>query len=201
MAEKNVKFPKFLIYLLIIPAVAMTICMFINAQAVGVIYFIALLISVVFFVIDKYYGTYLTNYRQTFMLSELINLVAVIAIIYHEFASQTLILNIFLSLLVFVECAMLVIDAFFIKNKNITKYECVLVDLFKIGSMICILTYFYKVSTFWYSIIALVFELVNLGFKIFFAVHKQKETGEIKTPSEELEDRIHSAGEDEGETE
>lgn len=200
MANKEHKFPRFFIYLLIMPALVMFIGLFFDMNIVGVAYFVALIISFVFMIIDKHYSETLTNYKIAFSFLDSINLVAVIAILTHEYNKHTLILNCFLFALLAVEVILVLIDAIFVKNESVSKYGSVLIDLVKLGSMICILTYFYKVSTLWYSIIALVFELINVIFKIYFSRY-HKQIFRKKTKNEELEDRIHSAGDDEGETE
>ena len=200
MEKKEHKFPKIFIYLLIVPALVILIGIFFNIQVVGVAYFVALIISFVFMVIDKHYGQVLTNYKIAFSFIDSINLAAVIAILCYEYTKHTLVLNIFLFLLLAVEVIIILIDAIFVKNKNVSKYASVMTDLVKLGSMICVLTYFYKVSTLWYSIIALIFELANLGLKIYFSKNKKHETVSM-SHDEEIEERIHSAGEGEGETE
>lgn len=201
MSEKSSRIPKFFVYLLLVPAVIMIVGIFFSPQIVGLAYFTALLISVAFLIIDKHIGTVLTNYRVTFFLTDIINIIAVAAVLYYEFAKNTLVLNIFLFGLLIVEAAMLVLNIFFTDNKNISKYMGVIVDIVKIGSMVSILAYFYKVSTLWFAIDALLFEAINLGFRIYFAKVQRKEKIQEKTQTEEIEERIHSAGEDEGEPE
>ena len=98
---------------------------------------------------------------------ELVNLIAVVSVVYYEFANHSEILNLFLFLLIVIEVLMIVIDIFVIKNKNLTKRENLTIDFFKLCSMICILTYFFNVSELYFSIFAFVFESIVLVFKVY----------------------------------
>lgn len=204
MFENNSKVPRFFVYMLLILALIMFVCMFFSVAAVSNIYFVSLIICVVLLIMDKHYGTLLTNYKLTFFLFDIINMVAVIAIIYYEFTKHSMILNIFLVTLVIIELFLLVLDVVFVKNKNITKNECSLVGAVKIGSMICILTYFFNVSELWYAIDAMLFEIANIVLKIYFNSNKFEKLSEKKMSADEkqvesVENRIRSAGENEGE--
>ncbi len=205
MADKNSLIPKFFVYLLIIPAVIMIIGIFVNVQVVGIAYFVALLISVAFLIIDKNYGKMLTNYKITFALTDFLNLIAVAAILYYEFSKITLVLNIFLFALIVIEVAMLILDVFFAKNKNISKYAGVITDIVRTGAMVSIVAYFYKVSTFWFAIVAVSFALISFVIKCVLTTKQTKLDAKVedneKSQREEIEDRIRSAGEGEGEIE
>lgn len=203
MFEKNSKIPRYFVYMLLILASIMFACMFFSVDAVADVYFVSLILCVVLLIMDKHYGSLLTNYKLTFFLFDIINVVAVVAIIYYEFTKHSLILNIFLITLVVVECFLIVLDVVFVKNKNITKNECSLVGVVKIGSMICILTYFFNVSVLWYAIDAMFFEIANIVLKIYFNSRKFEKLSEKKPSPEQsrvenIENRIHSAGENEG---
>jgi hypothetical protein len=190
--------------MLLILAGIMFVCIFFNEHAVSSTYFISLLICVVLLILDNHYGTILTNYKLTFFLFDLINMVAVCAIIYYEFSKHTIVLNVFLIILVFLSLFTMIVDAFFVKNKNITKVESSFIGIFKVGAMICILTYFFNVSALWFAIDAFLFELADVALKIYFNSYNYTNFNKIKKTQNEneessLEDRIHSAGEDEGE--
>ena len=137
---------------------------------------------------------------MTFFLFDLINLISVIAILYYEYSRHEMILNVFLILLIVIEVLMMIIDFFLIKNKNLSKNESFIVNVVKIASMICILTYFYKVSILFFAIDALFFEVASLVLKIY--VNKAEKNEEINEPVEpKVEDIIQSAGKDEGDVE
>ncbi len=198
--NKTSNFHRFFVLLLLVPAITMIVGSFFDIQIVGNAYFVALLILISFFIIDKHYGTILTNYRITFFLTDLINIIAVATILAYVY-NKEITVDVCLIAVIVIEAIMIILNLFFTKNENITKYFGAIVDTVKIGSIISILAYFYKVSTFWFAIDALIFELVSLGFKIYFAaVHKKVEEKEI-SENEKIEELIHSAGEDEGETE
>ena len=200
MGEKNFRFPQFFNYLLVTLSVIIFAGMFFSVKIVGGVYFIAILLSVVFAILDKKYGKFLSNYKVTFFLFDLINLISVIAILYYEYSRHEMILNVFLILLIVIEVLMMIIDFFLIKNKNLSKNESFIVNVVKIASMICILTYFYKVSILFFAIDALFFEVASLILKIY--VYKVEKNEEINEPVEpKVEDIIQSAGKDEGDVE
>ena len=128
-------------------------------------------------------------------------MIAVIAIIYYEFFKDTFILNLFLIELIIVEAFLFAVDILVVKNKNISKEGCFFVNVVKLGSMICILTYFYKVSTLWFAIDALIFEIASIVLKIYFNSVKFGKINKIETEKEseivKIETRIHSADESE----
>ncbi len=193
--NKTSNFHRFFVLLLLVPAITMIVGSFFDIQIVGNAYFVALLILISFFIIDKHYGTILTNYRITFFLTDLINIIAVATILAYVY-NKEITVDVCLIAVIVIEAIMIILNLFFTKNENITKYFGAIVDTVKIGSIISILAYFYKVSTFWFAIDALIFELVSLGFKIYFAaVHKKVEEKEI-SENEKIEELIHSAGED-----
>ena len=166
MFESTSKFPKFYLYMLLCIAITIFISMFFSLTLVCVIYFVALLLSAVVLMLDKKYGTILTNYKLTFFLFDLINLIAAVAIIYYENKTHTRELNSFLIGLIAANVVLMVVDIFLIKNKNLTKMENLWIDVVKLCSMICMLTYFFGVSELVYAIVALGFEIVNLVLKI-----------------------------------
>ncbi len=201
MFESNSKIPKFFICMQLAVAIILLITMFFSVKLVAAVYFIAILISAVFLVLDKRFGSILTNYKLTFLLFDLVNLIAVIAVIYYEYAKHTFVLNMFLVMLVVIECLMMLIDLFLIKNKNLSTNENFVVDSMKLGSMICILTYFFNVSDLYFAVIAFVFELAIFITRLVL----NRDTHDLKqkevVQENAIEKRIHSAGESEGEIE
>ncbi len=202
MAFNKSKLSNFFVCLLIPMALIMFVGMFFNIKIVGEAYFISLLLAVVFFVLNKKYGKFITNHKLAFILFEIINLIAVIAVIYYEFAKHTLILNIFLVLLITAELMLLVIDIFFVKNEKINSEENIFISVVKLGSFICILTYFFNVSQLFFAIDALIFEVANIVLKILFNKIDFPEMvkSDAKEPSN-IEKIIDSAAENEGELE
>ena len=81
MFESTSKFPKFYLYMQLFIAITIFIGMFFSLTLVSVVYFVALLLSAVVLMLDKKYGTILTNYKLTYFLFDIINLIAVIAIV------------------------------------------------------------------------------------------------------------------------
>lgn len=197
MFDNNSKFPKFLIYVFFAISVIMVVAMFFDVDIVAAAYFVALIMVVVFLILDKKYGPLLTNYKLAFFHFDLINLIAIVSIIYYEFYKHTLVLNIFLIALIIMQIAMMVIDVAVIKNKKITAPEHLIVDAMTIGTMICILTYFFKVSILFYAIDALIFEIAVIVIKVMF--NKYGGDVQVEAKQEEvIEEIIHSAGENEG---
>lgn len=190
MFESNSKFPKFYVYMMLLSAILAFVGMFFSVKIVSAIYFIAIILSLVLYILDKKYGTLLTNYKLTYMLFELVNLIAVISIVYYEFANHSEVLNLFLVLLICLEVLMLIIDIFVIKNRNLTKRENLVIDFFKLCSMVCILTYFFNVSKLYFSIFAFVFEAIVLVFKVYCNL-EDKPNVEEKAEEEIIEDVIH----------
>ena len=190
MFESNSKFPKFYVYMMLLSAILAFVGMFFSVKIVSAIYFIAIILSLVLYILDKKYGTLLTNYKLTYMLFELVNLIAVISIVYYEFLNHSEVLNLFLVLLICLEVLMLIIDIFVIKNKNLTKRENLFIDFFKLCAMVCILTYFFNVSKLYFSIFAFVFEAIVLSFKVYCNL-EDKPIVEEKAEEEIIEDVIH----------
>ena len=201
MFENNVKFPKFFICMQIALSLIILIGMFFSVKFVACVYFVALIISAVFVMLDKKYGSILTNYKLTFFLFDLINLIGVIAILYYEYAKHTKILNVFLILVLVVECLMMIVDFVLIKNENLSNNENFLADIIKLCSMICLLTYFCNVSDLYFSIVAFVFELIAFGMRMY--INRPSNITKIKEEKFEkiIVKRIRSAGENEGDVE
>ena len=193
MFESNSKFPKFYVYMMLLSAILAFAGMFFSVKIVSAIYFIAIILSLVLFILDKKYGTLLTNYKLTFALFELVNLIAVVSVVYYEFSNHLEVLNLFLILLIAIEVLMLIIDIFVIKNKNLTKRENLTIDFFKLCSMVCILTYFFNVSELYFSIFAFVFESIVLVFKVYSNLEDKPEE---EKKEELIEDVIHSNSEE-----
>ena len=144
MFETNSKFPRIFVYMMSVLASIMFVGIFFGVKLVGGAYFIALLICGIIFILDKKYGSILTNYKVTYLLFELVNLIAVLSVIVYEYSSHTETLNVFLILLVVIELVMGIIDIFLIKNKQLTKTKNLIIDFIKLCSMVCIITYFFN---------------------------------------------------------
>ena len=177
----------------------MFVGLFFGVGYVRVPYFIAAIICVIMLVLDKKADSNLTNYKLTYLLFGLVNLLAVISVIYYEFTKYSKVLNVFLVLLIVVEVLLAVVDLFVLKNKYLTKKFNLTIDFVRLGSMICIMTYFFGVSDLYFAIFAFAFELANMAVKVltFFKHKENKEVAEEKT--EEIEDIIHSSDEEDGE--
>lgn len=197
----NSKFPKFFIYMQLAVSLIILVGMFFSVKIVGGVYFIALIISAVFVVLDKKYGSLLTNYKLTFFLFDLVNLIAVIAIVYYEYTKHTFVLNMFLTLLIVIEVLMMVVDMFLIKNKNISPNQNFIVDVLKLCSMICILTYLFNVSDLYFAIVAFVFEIVIFVLRLVLNRDTSSQKAKEEIHENSLAKRIHSAGESEGDVE
>ena len=201
MFEFNSKIPKFFIYMQLALSLIILISMFFSVTIVSCVYFVALIISAVFVILNKKYGSHLTNYKLTFFLFELINLIAIIAIMYYEYTKHSMVLNVFLILLIVVQVLMMIIYIFLIKNKNLSTNENFLFDVIILCSMICILTYFFNVSNLFFAIDAFIFEVVALAIKIYINRDSNVKKQKVDSAEQILEERIHSAGENEGEIE
>lgn len=180
MFERNSKFPRFFILMLVPIAIVMLFGMFFSLRFVANSYFIALLIAVVFMMLDRHHGENLTNYKLAFFVFDFINLIATITVIYFEYSKQSLILNILLIALIAIFVILLIVDGVLLKNKNITKRYSSFVNLLNIGTMICILTYFFNVSELFFVIDALVFEISILIIKLIIEYGKHKKNNENK---------------------
>ena len=199
MFESNSKLPKIFVYMMTSLAVLMLIGLFFGVVYVSMPYFVALIICVILLVLDKKSNSNLTNYKLTYLLFEVVNLIAVISVIYYEYKKHTQILNLFLIMLVVELVLMCVIDVFVLKNKNLTKKTNLAIDFLKLCSMICIQTYFFGVSDVYFVIFAFAFELANVLTKSW-THFKNKQPLVVEEKTEPLEDIIHSGdGEGDGE--
>ena len=202
MFENNSKMPKFFVYMQAAIAVLIFVGMFFSSKLVASIYFIGVILSVLLLLLDKKYKKILTNYKLTFLLFDITNLIAIISILYYEFNNKSRLLYAFLVGLIVVEGIHVLVDIFVIDNKNLTKQANLFVDTFKIASMICILTYFFNVSELFFALDALIFEVAILVLKLYInsvpiePVQEQKNT---KKDEHDVEEIIHST--DDGEVE
>ena len=181
MFDKNSRFPRFIILMLLPITAIMLIGMFFDVKFVASAYFIAILVSVVFFMLDKKYGDSVANYKLAFFLFDIINLISTIAVIYYEFTKHSKLLNGLLVALMILLIFLIMIDIILLKNKDISKKYSVYVGLFNLSVMICILTYFCNVSDLLFVIGALVFEVAIIVLKtlIIFKKHKKVKEKEI----------------------
>ena len=92
----------------------------------------------------------------------------------------------------------LLIDWFLIKNQRFTNNENTLVNTVKLCSMICILTYFFNVSDLFFAIDSLIFEVASFVLKIYLNLDDSKKKDVEPEKEQSLEERIFSAGENEG---
>ena len=191
MFETNSKLPKIFVYMMSVLATCMFIGLFFGIGYVRIPYFLAILVCVVMFILDKKQMS-LTNYKLTYLLFAVVNLLAVSTIIVYEYSKHTKHLNLFLILLVVVQVLTALIDVFILKNKNLTKKINQLIDFLKICSMVCIITYFFGVSDLYFAIVAVVFEIANIVVKISTKFRKI-ETDLAVDAEATLEDIIKSA--------
>lgn len=205
MFESNSKFPRIFVYMMSILAIFIFVAMFFSVKLVGAPYFIAMIICAVIFIMDRKFATLLTNYKLTYLLFEIVNLLAVISVVYHEQKTYDENLKLFLILLIIVEVLMALVDIFLLKNKDLSRTKNLIIDFIKLCSMICIITYFFGVSKLYFAIFALVFEAMNMAIKasIYFESinnkNKNQESLKDEKPEEKLEDIIHSNNERSGE--
>lgn len=181
MFDRNSKFPRFIILMLLPITLIMLVGMFFSPRLVANAYFIALLISVVYLLIDRHYGENITNYRIAFFLFDIINLIATIVVIYYEFRKESYLLNIFMIISMIFIVFLILIDIVLVKNKDIEKKHSVFVGLVNLGFMICILTYFYNVSELFFIIDALIFEVSSIIIKIIIIFTKNNDKEAIAT--------------------
>ncbi len=178
MFDKNSKFPRFIILMLLPITMIMLVGMFFDVKIVASAYFIALLISVVFLLLDKKYGENVANYKLAFFLFDIINLIAALAVIYYEFRKYSYILNGLLIALVAVLLFLILIDVILLKNNDISKRQSILILFLNVGVMLCILTYFCNVSDLFFVIDALIFEVAIIVAKSLIIFKKKQKTKE-----------------------
>ena len=178
MFDKNSRFPRFIILMLLPITVIMLIGMFFDVKFVASAYFIALLVSVVFLMIDKRYGENVANYKLAFLLFDIINIIASGVVIFYEFAKHSKLLIGFMIALMAVLLFLILIDVMLIKNKDISKKYSVWVLFLNLCVMICILTYFFNVSDLFFVIGALTFEIVIIVIKLLIILKKHQKDKE-----------------------
>lgn len=178
MFDRNSKFPRFIILMLLPITIIMFVGIFFDNRVVSCAYFVALLVSIVFLMLDRKYGENVANYKLSFFLFDIINLIATVAVIYYEFKKYSYLLNALIVALIVVLIFLIMIDVVLIKNKDVTKRQSIYVLLLNVGVMICILTYFCNVSDLFFVIDALIFEVAIIIVKsliIFSKKLKNKE--------------------------
>ena len=193
MFETNSKFPKIFVYMMSLIALIISCGVFFSPKIVGGAYFIALLICTIIFILDRKYGSILTNYKITYLLFEIVNFLATITILVYEYTKHTEVLNVFLILLVGLEVLMMLVDIFVLKNKHLTKIENIIIDFVKLCSMVCLLTYFFNVSKLYFAIFAFVFEVVNVAVKVLVYIENKSKINVDVAQDEKIEDIIHSS--------
>ena len=200
MFENNSKIPKFFVLMELVLALTILVGMFFSFVLAAGAYFVAVILFVVFLILDKKYGASLLNYKHSFFLFDAINLIGIVAVLYYEFANHAKILNLLLIVLMVIKVLVLLVDAFVIKTKNLSNNEYVLANTVQLCSMICILTYFVNVSNLFFAVDALLFEFAAFALKLYINRENKPKVVENKKDSS-LEDRIHSAGNGEGDVE
>lgn len=198
MFDNNSKFPRFFISMFIALILLMFVSMFFGATIVGIVYFCALIVMVVFMIMDRYCVDNLANYKSVFILLDVINLVAIVAIVVFEWFKHSVGLNVLLLVFATIEIVMIVFESVKLKNKNINKVESVFIGILKLGSMICLLTYFYNISSLFFAIDAMIFELATFIIKIIFNRIDFKTKSDKISEEEALESIIQSAEDDGG---
>ena len=194
MFESNSKFPRIFVYMMSLLAAMIFVGMFFSIKFVAAVYFIALIISALILLLDKKYGTLLANYCMVYLLFDIVNLIAIISIIYYEFSSKMVALDWFLSILIIIEGLMALIDIFVLRNNDLTKNKNLSIDFLKLCSMICLITYFFNVSKLYFSVLALGFEMLNLLVKVSVLNDKKKKMTKNEK-KEQIEEIIHLNGE------
>ena len=197
------EFPKFFLYLYVVLALCIFVSTFFSAKVVSVTYFITFIITVVYYILNIKYGKKFSSYKQSLVMFNIINLVAVFSIIYYESSKHSLLIITFLSLMLFVELISLIFNIFFAKNENFVLPEIILLYCMILGIMICVLTYLFDVSDLWYAIIAFVLELVGFVMKFGFTFknyskikHEKTEEELQKIEEEEIEEIIQKTDDD-----
>lgn len=199
MLKTNSKYPKFIIYMLLALALMNLASTFINFYIASATFFITIIVVVVFLVLDRKYGSDLSNYKMTFFLLDLICIIALATVLVYEYSTASMILNGFMFLLIGMLVLSLIIDWFLIKNQRFTNNENTLVNVVKLCSMICILTYFFNVSDLFFAIDSLIFEVAGFILKIYLNMDdSQKKTEEKVEEEPTIEEMISSVGQNEG---
>ena len=149
--------------------------------------------------LKRKYGSDLSNYKMTFFLLDLICIIALVTVLVYEYSTASMILNGFMFLLIGMLVLSLIIDWFLIKNQRFTNNENTLVNVVKLCSMICILTYFFNVSDLFFAIDSLIFEVAGFILKIYLNMDdSQKKTEEKVEEEPTIEEMISSVGQNEG---
>lgn len=199
MLKTNSKYPKFIIYMLFALALMNLASTFINFYIASATFFITIIVVVVFLMLDRKYGSDLSNYKMTFFLLDLICIIALATVLVYEYSTASMILNGFMFLLIGMLVLSLIIDWFLIKNQRFTNNENTLVNVVKLCSMICILTYFFNVSDLFFAIDSLIFEVAGFILKIYLNMDdSQKKTEEKVEEEPTIEEMISSVGQNEG---
>lgn len=197
---------KLFLYLLLVPALVMFVGMFFSNVIVSAAYFMAIVVGFVIFILDRHDSGLRSNSKLVFIMSDVINFVAVVTIIYYEHLNSWQATDILLFVFAALTFILVLVDALYVKNDKIPIKGVVFIDLLTVGTMICILCYYFKVSSLWFAIDAIVFESVVLVLKLVlnrFARVKKESVVTLEDTSEEqkIEELIHSAGENEKEQE
>ena len=198
MLNTNSKYPKFIIYMLLALALMNFASTFINFYIASATFFITIIVVVVFLVLDRKYGSDLSNYKMTFFLLDLICIIALATVLVYEYSTASMILNGFMFLLIGMLVLSLIIDWFLIKNQRFTNNENTLVNVVKLCSMICILTYFFNVSDLFFAIDSLIFEVAGFILKIYLNMDDSQKKTEEKVEEPTIEEMISSVGQNEG---
>ncbi len=202
MFESNSKLPKIFVYMMGLLAILMSVALFFGVRYVRIPYFIAVIICAILLILDTKSDSNLTNYKFTYLLFEIVNLIAVVSVMYYENTKHTKILNVFLILVIVIEILMAIIDICILKNQNLSKKINLAIDITKLCAMVCVLTYFFGISDLYFAIFAFVFNLANGVLKI--CTHfgtKNKSVNARNDETQKLEDIIKSGYETEGDIE
>lgn len=173
------------IYTLMLVSFAVAI-IFGGQKISGALYFIAIAISFAFAFLEKKYGaTYKSAYRFSIYISDLLNIIALIAMI----VNTPYVLTFSIALGIFVLC--LVVDVFSQNRKKMKNKENYVMLVFNLLFMISVFIHFFDIElNIGFTVISDILALAVLTMKIMLAFAKEyKEPEEAK---DDLADKIKS---------
>lgn len=177
------------IYTLMLVSFAVAV-IFAGQKISGAIYFITITISLAFAFLEKKYGaTYKSAYRFSIYISDLLNIIALIAMI----VNTPYVLTFSIALGIFVLC--FVVDLVSQNRKKMKSKENYIALVFNVLFMISIFVHFFDIGqNIAYSVISNILALAVLSMKILLAFSKEyKEQEEQK---DDLADKIKSDSEE-----
>ena len=173
MTDKKIELPMIFEYLLTATIFAMFVSVFFDISFCAIIVFFMLLVALCFTVLDRKYGEILCDHKITYFLLNINILLALISLIGFNYNEYSLTMNLLVIINIVAVVVLVILDMLFTSDNFFDKFWCNIINIIKVCLFACILAYYYGVTSTIYIFLTVVFELINIGVKIYSTIHQE----------------------------